>query len=69
LPLKRHGFPVYEWDGKSDTQLTVIPIETWEVKNPEKFKEKKIALMSKKEQEVRKLFIQKLSEWVADLRR
>jgi hypothetical protein len=68
LPLKKYGFPVYEWDGKSDTQLYFVPIETWEVKDSEKFKEEKIALMSKKEQKIRKLFIQKLSEWVSTLR-
>lgn len=69
LPLKKYGFPVQEnWDGKTDIELSVVPIEIWEVKNPEKFKEEKLALMPKKEQKIRKLFIQKLSEWVSTLR-
>lgn len=69
LPLKKYGFPVQEnWDGKSDTTFGVTPIKIYEVANPETFKEEKIALMPKNEQEIRKVFIQRLSDWVSTLR-
>lgn len=68
IPLKKHGFPVNEWDGKKDTQLYFVPIETWEVEDAGKFKEEKIVLMSKKDREIRKVFIEKLSEWISTLR-
>ena len=68
-PLKRYGFSIQEyWDGKSDTSIGVMPIEVWETENPTQFKEDKLALTTKKDQEVRMLFLQKLSEWFSTLR-
>jgi hypothetical protein len=69
LPLKKYGFPVKEkWDGKTDTMLGVVPIQSWETKDPEKFKEDKIGQMPQAEQEARKIFIRELSAWTATLR-
>ncbi len=65
LPLKNYGFPVNEGlDGK----ISGVPIETWETTDPEKFKEDRISSMPKLERERRKVFLQGLSDWVAELR-
>lgn len=63
LPLKKYGFPV------QDTLDSAVPCDGFEVSDPEKFKEERIALMPEAERERRKLFLKGLSEWVSGLRR
>lgn len=65
LPLKKYGFLVND---NLDGRISGVPIDTWETTDPEKFKEDRIALMLKVEQDRRKLFLQGLSEWVSGLR-
>ncbi|MFP3945386.1 MAG: transglutaminase domain-containing protein [Archaeoglobaceae archaeon] len=67
-PLKDY-FVVNEWDGKTDTRLSVKPVEMWEVDDAENFK---IYLLNKLPPDVqkgRKRFLQKFSEWLEVLRR
>lgn len=65
MPLKKYGFPVND---NLDGKISCVPIETWETTDPEKFKEDHIASMPKAEQDMRKLFLHGLSEWVSGLR-
>ncbi len=68
-PLKTLGFPVNEnWDGKTDMELCVVPIELFEAKNPIELKKKKISELPEEVQKDRKLFLKKLTEWVETIR-
>jgi hypothetical protein len=61
-------FIVNEWDGRSDTKVSVVPEKTWEVKNPLKFKVKMLEQLPLQIQESRGLFLKKFSEWLEILR-
>lgn len=65
--LKDH-FVVNEWDGRSDTKLSVKPIMAWEVKDPIGFKLTKLAEMPSEIQDCRKEFLRAFSDWLVQLR-
>jgi hypothetical protein len=65
--LKDH-FVVNEWDGRSDTRLSVKPIRAWEVKDPVGFKLTKLAEMPSEIQNCRKEFLGAFSDWLVQLR-
>ena len=68
-PLKRVGFPITEdWDGKSDMELCVVPIKIIEIENPIEMKKQKISELPEKVQKDRKLFLNKLTEWLDTVR-
>ncbi len=67
-PLENY-FVVNEWDGESDTELSVRPIRIWEVEDPLEFKVKKIKQLPPRIQRVRELFLEKFSEWLEVLRK
>lgn len=68
-PLKKLGFPVTEnWDGKSDTQLCVVPIQIIEAENPIELKKQKISELPEQVQKDRKLFLKKLTEYLDKFR-
>lgn len=66
-PLKDY-FVVNEWDGKTDTKLSVKPVEVWEVEDPEGFKINMLNKLPVEIQQGRKRFLQKLSRWLEKLR-
>ncbi|MBI4451838.1 hypothetical protein HY637_00265 [Candidatus Woesearchaeota archaeon] len=67
--LKKLGFIVNEeWDGKSDMKLCVIPVEIIETDNPIKSKKQMIAKLPDQVQQDRKLFLQKMTEWLNRVR-
>lgn len=64
-PLKKLGFIVNEnWDGKSDMKLCVAPLEIIETENPIEFKKQRISKFPEQVQRDRKLFLQKMTEWL-----
>ena len=68
-PLKKLGFTVTEnWDGKSDMDLCVVPIEIIETENPIELKKQKISELPEQVQKDRKLFLNKLTEWLDTVR-
>jgi len=68
-PLKKFGFPVNEnWDGKSDMQICVVPLEIIETNNPMDLKKERISKLSEEVQKDRKLFLQELTNWVETIR-
>ncbi|MFW5935899.1 MAG: transglutaminase domain-containing protein [Candidatus Hadarchaeota archaeon] len=67
-PLKDY-FVVNEWDGKTDTRLSVKPVEMWEVDDAENFKMYLLNKLPPDVQKGRKRFLQKFSEWLEVLRR
>ena len=70
-PLKKYGFIVNEnWDGKTDVIMCVVgSCKIWECGHEglEK-KEEMTALLPEKDRENRSLFLQKLTDWITDLR-
>ena len=68
-PLARVGFSVNEnWDGKSDMEICVVPLNIIETDNPIEFKKQEIAKLSEKAQEDRKLFLKELTKWANTIR-
>lgn len=69
-PLKAYGFPVNtDWDGNTDTQLAVKPIKFYpEVDNLIAFKKQLIEELEPEEREVRRRFLDLLTEWFTTLR-
>ncbi|MCK4555384.1 MAG: hypothetical protein KAT83_02150 [Candidatus Aenigmarchaeota archaeon] len=68
-PLKKLGFVVNEnWDGKTDMELCVIPIEILETEDPIGLKKKKICELPEQVQLDRKLFLKKMTEWFDSVR-
>ncbi len=66
-PLKDY-LVVNEWDGKTDTRLSVKPVEIWEVEDPQNFKVDMLNKLPVEIQQGRKKFLQKFSEWLETLR-
>ncbi len=67
-PLKDY-FVVNEWNGKDNTELSVKPVESWEVEDPEIFKVDMLNKLPVEIQKGRKRFLQKFSEWLEKLRK
>ncbi|MFO7967144.1 MAG: transglutaminase domain-containing protein [Archaeoglobaceae archaeon] len=66
-PLREY-FVVNEWDGKSSTELSVKPVESWEVGNPVEFKMEMLNKLPVEIQKGRNRFLEKFSEWLEELR-
>lgn len=66
-PLRDY-FVVNEWDGKTDTRLSVKPVEAWEVRGPEGFKVNMLSKLPEDIQKGRRRFLQGFSEWLEKLR-
>ncbi len=68
--LKKLGFIVNEnWDGKSDMKIAVAPGgEIFESVDPMSLKKELITKLPNQAQKDRKLFLQKLTAWLDDLR-
>lgn len=68
-PLAIAGFPVNEnWNGKSDMEICVIPLDIIETDDPIEFKKMEISKLPEKVQEDRKLFLKELTKWVDTMR-
>ena len=70
-PLKKYGFVVNEgWDGKTDMKLCVVgTYKIWDCGHRGlEEKERMTALLPKKVQKDRNLFLGKLTEWITELR-
>jgi len=61
-------FVVNEWDGKSDTKLSVNPLRFWELEKPLEFKVRMLNQLPLEIQKGRELFLKKFSEWIELLR-
>lgn len=62
-------FVVNEWDGRTDTSLSVKPVEVWEVGDSEEFKVNMLSKLPEDIQKGRKKFLQMFSEWLETLRK
>ena len=68
-PLKSLGFPVTEdWDGKSDMELCIIPIEIIETDDPIGLKKEKLSELPENVQSDRKLFLERMTSWLETVR-
>lgn len=68
-PLQKYGFIVNEnWDGVSDMQICVVPLEIIQVDNPIEFKKERISQLPQSVQDDRKLFLKKMTEWADRIR-
>ncbi|MBD3155580.1 MAG: hypothetical protein GF368_02895 [Candidatus Aenigmarchaeota archaeon] len=68
-PLKKLGFFVNEnWDGKSNMELCVVPIEIFEVEDSVLSKKQKLMDLPKETQKYRKIFLEELTVWLDEFR-
>lgn len=68
-PLKKFGFTINEnWDGISDMKLCVESREIFETKDPDKMKKEILGKIPDEIQNLRKLFLKKLTDWLNSVR-
>jgi hypothetical protein len=65
----RECLVVNDWDGRTDTELSVASIRMWEVENPIEFKERKLGALSPGVRSRREEFLEAFSAWLDSLRR